>query len=308
MDHLADLQRDHPFTVVAWSYHHGDDFTPGHADRKAFYNAAKNMGVDVLIDYHNAADLIHERGMKLLVSASASPDDPSVPMGPVHRGMPAVNGPLYDVNVWVAVREEAAKLDAAGQAAEAWRLPFERLGPDVYGNITQLAWYEKHFGEHPAVIGYCINDSCKPCPKNVTAAAWLKTNVPEKIRYVSYGDPRSQAGRLFPVMSFLNWAFTQDAANDRSRHEHFQRVIRTGVQLRAKQGCRVFWPLIPISCPNREVTADEITYQIETAEAAGADGVVLFPFGVKKRGGNRLKQAVKSAAKAALSAAKDKRK
>ena len=257
------------FTVVAWSYHHGQDFCVDHPDRDRFWDATAAMGFDAVIDYHNAADLAAERGLKLIIMASVSPDDPDKPMGEVHWGLPAVDG-----------------------------------GPSVYGNVAQLAWYEKNFGTHPAVIGYCLNDSCAPCPENDTAARWLMENAPDKLRYVSHNAPRRQDPKLYPIISFLNFAFASDERPGRSRSECFRKVAATAAGQTARNGHELFWPIIPGRCPNREVTADELKFQIEELQAAGADGVVVFPWSPRYK----TYQTIGTTLSAHLTAAKARRK
>lgn len=235
------------FSLLAWSYHHRcteprvyDDISIGNG-RTKFYDLAENIGVDIMIDYHNMVDDVSSRGMQLIAMTSVSPNDINNPKGDIHWGKPTVDG---------------------GEA---------------YGNINQLKWLENNF--HDDVLGYCLNDSCTPCPENNILASWLKENAPNKLRYVSYGKPAKQNGILYPITSFMNYAFDKPEKTNIERQLNFIHVMSEGKKLQLKNKCELYFPVILVYGRNRQITVEDITFSIETAAEHGANGVVLYPFG-----------------------------
>ena len=244
------------FVVVAYCSHAGGSRL-NHGDHTLkYFQRAAEVGIDVVIDTGNMADLCGQAGLKLIVNTVLCPEDYAEPMGRWRYG---------------------------------WPKPQAQPRP-IVGDVEHLARLHEALGDHPAVIGYYLNEACTTCRETDRTAAWLRHNAPEKLPYLLNNNPSRQQTDLYPVISPAVWPFARDATPGRTRHGWVLSMLARGRHLAIVKNA-MFWPAIVGRKREggRPLTPDEMQYQIEKAEALDADGVVIWPWGTKyaEWGGNR---------------------
>jgi len=152
------------------------------------------------------------------------------------------------------------------------------VGP--YARVPDLKWFQEHFGRHPALAGYLLNDDSRLSADSVDCARWLKETAPEMIPYIAHNADAAAQARLadvLPILSSQNYPFGDhnDWPEEKKRQAYCDRLEEDRAAANADGMC--LWPTLA-ALGRPEPGASQIRFQAYSAVAYGAQGLLYYSF------------------------------
>jgi len=160
-----------------------------------------------------------------------------------------------------------------------------------WATLNELKWLEKNYGDHPAVIGFLINDNCHLDARTQAIAQYLRENAPELIAWVSTNpqpDLQAKLADSFPILTSQNYPFLwQGKAPDGQKRIAFCNRLQKDRE-HANRNNMCLWPFVASQLgrprdmdpakDQRRVSDSQMRFQVYTSIAYGAQGLPYFMY------------------------------
>jgi len=157
--------------------------------------------------------------------------------------------------------------------------------------LDELKWLDKQYGDHPAVIGFLINDNCNIDLRTQAVAKYLLENAPELMAWVSMNpNPIAQAkiAEALPIITSQNYPFLYDfgGPEPQKRIAFCNSLERDRDHVNRHNMC--MWSFVNTAFPSsleigqkeetQRVSASQTRFQVHASVAYGAQGIPYFMY------------------------------
>jgi hypothetical protein len=176
-----------------------------------------------------------------------------------------------------------ATMDVSGMLDPAHKQDMKVLVAALWYDVPKLAELVKRTKDHPANIGYDLWDNAWDVPTPaVRCAEWMLENCPGLIAYYAENpNPRKQSGTPIRILSTQNYAFSyNNRRSDVRKRKEFCHSLEIDRQWANHLGM-THWPIMA-GLANYPVSPSEMSFQVYSAMAYGAQGLVSFAYSVNR--------------------------
>ena len=157
------------------------------------------------------------------------------------------------------------------------------MGP--YARVKDIQWFDAHYGKHPALIGYLLNDNCQLHDYTIETSRWLRKNRPKLIPYMSHNpDPAGQAKVIdaLPILSSQNYPFGGDNSGpDAPKRKAFCTRLEAD-RAHANKHDMVLWPIFAVVARPNHIGRSQIRFQAFSSIAYGAQALFYFAYSSRR--------------------------
>jgi len=174
-------------------------------------------------------------------------------------------------------------MDVAGMLDPAEKQGMKVLVAALWYDVPKLEALAKQTKDHPANIGYNLWDNAWDVPAPaVHCAEWMLENCPHLIPYYAENpNPRKQSGTPIRILSTQNYAFSyNNRRSDVRKRKEFCHALEIDRQWANHLGM-IHWPIMA-GLANYPVSPSEMSFQVYSAVAYGAQGLVSFAYSVNR--------------------------
>ena len=174
-------------------------------------------------------------------------------------------------------------MDVSGMLDPAHKQGAKVLVAALWYDVPKLSALVEQTKDHPANIGYDLWDNAWDVPgPTIACAEWMLKNCPDLIPYYAENpNPSKQAGTPLRVLSTQNYAFSyNNRRSDVRKRKEFCHALEIDRQW-ANHLDMTHWPIMA-GLANYPVSASEMSFQVYSAIAYGAQGLVSFAYSVNR--------------------------
>jgi len=138
----------------------------------------------------------------------------------------------------------------------------------------ELEWLQERYGDHPALVGYLLNDNCGLHDYTVECARYLLKTAPGMFPWMSTNpDPAGQSKVPMPIITTQNYPFLYNFREpERTKRLIFCNTLERD-RVDSNRYQMAIWPFVNVA---GGVTPSQLRFQLFTSIAYGAQGIPYF--------------------------------